>query len=301
MRAFDIGPDEWSALNAAPWTIGNEGNVYLTPDVVSNIPDAAIDAWITATGRSDLTRDQTRDTLGNRVRAYFADRRDFAVIQPGIRERAALYQGTSADTGLGAALRIGLQFKSFMVSSILRQFGREIHGGQGALGAMYGMTQFAVTATALGIVSNMLAQLAKGQDPFSQWEDKPAEAIGAGFLRGGGASIVGDFLFSEMGRHGNSLGQYIAGPTAADATKLIGIFYKMRQGDNPAGNLVSLARGITPFQNFLWTKMATDGLIWNGLAELAEPGFQRRAERRLRRNQNIDYLPVFAPDNWRAF
>jgi hypothetical protein len=301
MRSFDIGPAEWEALNAAPWTIGNHGNVYLTPDVAGHIPDAAADAWITASGRSDLTRDQARDTLGNRVRSYFADRQDYAVLNPGVRERAAMYHGTAADNPLGIALRLTLQFKSFMFASVLRQWGREVHGGQGALGAAYGVTQFAVTATALGLVSNGLAQLLKGQDPRSQWDERPGEAIAAGFLRGGGASIVGDFLVGEFNRHGSGLAEYLAGPTVADATKALSAWGRMRSGDNPAGDLVSLARGITPFQNWLWTKLATDYLIWNGLAELANPGFQKRTERRLKKTQGVQFFNLTSPENWRAF
>jgi hypothetical protein len=301
MRSFDIGPAEWDALNAAPWTIGNHGHDFLTPDAAGHIPDAAAVAWIAASGRSDLTRDQARDVLGNRVRAYFADRQDYAVINPGIRERAAMYHGTAADDPLGIVLRLVAQFKSFMFASVLRQWGREIHGGQGALGAAYGMTQFAVTATALGLVSNGLAQLLKGQDPFSQWDERPGEAIAAGFLRGGGASIVGDFLMGQFNRHGSGLAEYLAGPTIADATKALSAWGKMRSGENPAGDLVSLARGITPFQNFIWTKMATDGLIWNGLAELAQPGFQKRTERRLKKTQGVEFFNLTSPENWRAF
>lgn len=304
MRSFNIAENEWEALRAAPWTQGVEGGVYLTPDVADHIPDAAIDAYIAAAGREDLTPAEARNVIGNRVRSYFSDRQDYAVVQPGIRERAVMYQGAAADTGLGITLRVLTQFKSFMVSSILRTWGREVYGGQGALGAVSGLVQFATAATALGVASNALSQLAKGQDPFSQWDKDPTGAIMAGFTRGGGASIMGDFLLGEWNRHGSGLAEYLVGPTVADATKLATALVKIRKGDNPAGDLVSLARGITPFQNFLWTKMATDFLLWNGLAEMASPGFQRRTERRLRDTQGIEFLkhPVdMSPDNLRAF
>lgn len=305
MAAFSIGEPEWKALNAAPnWTVGSEGRVYLTPDVADDIPDTAINAWIAATGRSDLTADEARNVIGNRLRSYFADRQDYAVLNPGVRERAAMYSGTTADSGLGIALRLVFQFKSFMFASVLRQVGREVYGRQGTLGAISGMMQFAVAATALGVAANALSQLAKGQNPFSQWKSDAGAAVTAGLIRGGGASILGDFLFSEWNRHGSGLAEYVAGPTIADATKLLTAMTRMKNGDNPAGDLVSLSRGMTPFQNLWWSKWATDALLWNGLAEAANPGYQRRAQRRLKQTQGMEFLKTpfdMSPNNMRAF
>jgi hypothetical protein len=304
MSSFSIGEQEWKALSAANWTTGNEGRVYLTPDVADAIPDNAINAWIAATGRSDLTPEQARDVIGDRLRAYYADRQDYAVPNPGIRERAAMYHGRAADDPLGIGLRIFFQFKSFMFASVLRQMGREWYGRPGALGSISGMMGFAVSATALGVAANALSQLSKGQNPFSQWENDPAAAVTAGLIRGGGASIVGDFLFSEWNRHGSGLAEYVAGPSIADATKFVTAFAKLKNGDNPAGDLVSLSRGITPWQNMWWSKWATDALLWNGLAEMANPGYQRRAEKRLKQTQGLEFLryPVdMSPNHWRAF
>jgi hypothetical protein len=213
MLAFGVGEHEWQALSRANWTVGREGRTFLIPGDAQAIPEDAISAYIAAVGRDDLTPAEARNDIGLKLRAFYADRRDYSVLNPGVRERAALYQGTSADSAFGMALRLGFQFKSFMVSSILRQWGREIYGQQAGLNQIFGIAQFMTGATVLGMASNAIGQAFKGQDPTSQWESDLPAAVGAGFLRGGAASIAGDFLFGELGRHGTSFGEYAAGPT----------------------------------------------------------------------------------------
>jgi hypothetical protein len=70
---------------------------------------------------------------------------------------------------------------------------------------------------------------------------------------------------------------------------------------------------MTPFTNLFYTKMATDYLLWNGLTEWANPGYLRRMQTRLRKDQSIEFMgtpgPVrgitgsgsFAPEDFRAF
>lgn len=312
MRAFSIEEDEWAALNAANWTRGHAGNTYLTPRDAYNIPDAAIDAYNQARGTA-MDYHEFRRTMADRLYSYYADRMDYGVLQPGIAERAIMYQGKPADTALGAALRLAMQFKSFTVAMLRRTWGREIYGGQSNLGKMAGLMQFMVLGTALGTLSNALTQLAKGQDPFSQWDEFPTQALLAGFTRAGAASVMGDFLFGEWNRHGTSLTAYALGPTFGESDKFLTMYAKMIRGENPAGDAIRLARSITPFTNMFYTKLATDYLFWNALTEAANPGYQRRLERRLKRDQGIEFLDTpdainyltgsrsFAPNDFRAF
>ena len=209
MRAFNIGEREWDALSQADWTVGQEGRTYLTPRDALMIPDEAIDAYYADHIAEDPNFEPDyapfRDEMARRLYSYYADRMDYGVLNPGVAEKAILYQGRAADTPMGIALRLGMQFKSFAVAKIRRTWGRELHGGQGSMGAVAGIAQFAVHGTLLGILANGLNQLFKGQDPFSQWEDNPTLAVVKGFTRAGTASIVGDFLASEFSRNGQSL------------------------------------------------------------------------------------------------
>ena len=312
MRAFSIGKEEWEALGQAAWTVGREGNTYLTPRDAQHIPDYAIDNYNQRTGETFEYQD-FRDEMSRRLYSMYADRMDYGVLNPGVGERAILFQGARPGSALGVALRLVTQFKTFTTAQLRRTWGREINGGQGALGAVSGLVQFALLGTALGVVSNALTQILKGQDPFSQWDEFPVSAIAAGFTRAGSASVIGDYLFSDFNRHGTSIAAYLLGPSLGNAETFSRAYAKVVRGENPTGDLLSFARSMTPLVNTFYTKMAFDYLLWNGLTEWANPGYLRRVQRRLKKDQGIEFMgtpgPVrsltgaqsFAPPEWRAF
>jgi hypothetical protein len=313
MRAFNIGADEWTALNAAQWTVGQEGRTYLTPRDALNIPDTAIEAYALATQEPDIHGNvhfdfaAFRQEMARRLYAYYADRMDYGVLNPGVAERAILYQGAAADTPLGIATRLIAQFKSFTVAQLRRSWGREIYGGQGTRGAVAGLVEFAVHGTVLGIMANGLNQLFKGQDPFSNWKNDMTGAIVKGYTRAGTASMMGDFLVGEFSRNGQSVASYLAGPTVGAVEPIFRMWTKARasyltgKDADVAGDAVQFAKSVTPLTNSLFTKMAMDYLIWNGLTEMANPGYLRRAERQLKKNQGIEYFRATAPSNLRSF
>lgn len=312
MRAFGIGGNEWEALNQAPWMVGTEGNTFLTPRDAMAVPDYAIDNYNTASGQT-LAYHEFREDMAQRLYALYADRMDYGVLNPGVGERALLYQGGKPGSALGTTLRLITQFKTFMVAQLRKTWGREIYGQPDSLGSMSGLIQFAMAGTALGITSNFLTQLLKGQDPTSQWEANPALAIAAGFTRAGSASVIGDFLFSDFNRHGTSIAAYALGPTVGNLETFGRMYSSMVRGENPAGDALTLTRSMTPFTNLFYTKMATDYLIWNGLTEWANPNYLKRVQKNLKKNQGIEFMgtpsPVraitgsgsFAPNDFRAF
>jgi len=303
MSAFNIGEHEWNALMRAQWTTGVEGGTFLTPRDAYNIPDAAISAYNAATGVV-FEYDTFREEMANRLYSYYADRMDYGVLNPGIAEKAILYQGAAPGSALGVTLRLITQFKSFMVANFRRTWGREIYGGQGRLGAVAGIAEYAITGAVLGVLANGMNQLFKGQDPFSQWDNDPGRAILAGLTRAGTSSMIGDFMFGELGRHGQSVAAYLLGPNVGSVESFMRAYQAARSGENPSGELLSFVRGMTPFANMFYTKMALDFLVWNGLTEMASPGYLRRTERRLKQTQGIEFLkyPVdLSPNNMRAF
>lgn len=303
MEAFNIGEHEWAALNRAMWTVGAEGNTFLTPRDAMNIPDAAIAQYNVAVGRV-WEYGEFRDAMAQRLYSYYADRMGYGVLSPGVGEKALLYFGAKPGSPLGVALRLITQFKSFMVANFRRTWGREINGGQGALGAMAGIAEYAVTGATLGVLANGMNQLFKGQDPFSQWENDPTSAVLAGLTRAGTSSVIGDFLFSPVNRHSQNLAEYALGPTVGSAQTLWNAVDNMRKGENPSGDLLRFTRGLTPFSNLWYTKLGLDYLIWNGLTEASNPGYLRRTERNMKKTQGLEFLkrPVdMSPNQWRAF
>jgi hypothetical protein len=303
MRSFNIGEQEWAALSAATWTKGQEGRTYLTPRDALQIPDTAIDAYNAARSATHevVEYGDFRQEMARKLYAYYADRMNYGVLNPGVAEKAIMYQGAAADTPLGIAARLILQFKSFTVAQLRRTWGREIYGGQGTMGAVSGLVQFAVHGTVLGIAANALNQLFKGQDPLSNWENDPTGAVLKGYTRAGTASMMGDFLVGEFSRNGNNAAAYLTGPTVGAVEPILRMWTKARKGEDVGGDAVQFAKSITPLTNSLYTKVAMDYLIWNGLSEMANPGYLRRVERQLKKNQGIEYFRATAPSNARAF
>lgn len=303
MSMFNIGEHEWNALSQADWTTGLEGKRYLVPRDALTIPDHAADAYNQATGNT-FEYDTFKQDMAHRLYSFYADRMNYGVLQPTVEEQAMLSQGYASDTAQGIALRLVTQFKSFMVASFTKTWGREIYGGTGVGGAAAGLAEYAAYGTVLGIASNALTQLAKGQDPSTQWEKYPAQAVTAGFLRAGTASMLGDFLFGDFSRHGQSLAGYLTGPTIGSLETFSRAYSSAVRGENPAGDLLSFVRGVTPLTNVFYTKMAVDYLIWNNLSELAAPGYLKRAQKRLKEKQGIEYLNApfdMSPNAMRAF
>lgn len=228
-------------------------------------------------------RDAARFQLASRLNAYYADRSKYAVLDIGVREKYALTGGHAADTTHGMAYRVLLQFKSFMVAQFLRTWGREWYGNEG-LGKVSGLIGFTVFSTILGTFGEAMKQIAKGEDPAATFANSPGGYLLKGFTRGGAASIMGDFAANEFSRHGQSFGSYLAGPVGGLADSLLFAKTNVMKGEDASGSIIKLVKDQTPFQNFLWTKMATDYLVWNRLMEFANPGFLQRQRRKAREN-----------------
>lgn len=285
MSAFDLGPAEWKALNAAEWS-NVEGSIFLTPSVVQDIPTEALTAWRASNNRVNMTDDAAREEIATKLWRYYADRERYAVLNPGIQEQYYLTFGGNArpDQTLGIAFRLSGQFKSYVLGSIVRLWGREIYGGQGGYGAVSGLVQFAGAAIILGTVAEMLRDIAKNTDPFEKFNHDPVAYLKAGAVRGGAVGVLGDFLLNEYSRHGQRLGDYIAGPTIGGTLQeSLAAFSQAQAGKDPTPTLINLAKTNLPLQNVWFAKSALDYLIWHRLMNYANPGYTSRIRRRRRR------------------
>lgn len=315
MSLFDIGQPEWDVLHKVEWNkVG--GDTFFTPEIATRLSDADVRSYLVASGKlhqaatgdgANFTIKKARDDLGMKIAAYFADRGDYAVLEPGARERAILYGGHSRDwapgTVKGEAWRLFMQFKAFPAVMMYKTWGREIYGGQGKAGAAAGLAEFIVYATALGVVANALNQLAKGQDPFAQWRNQPGTAFLSGFIRGGAGSIYGDFLLGEWSRFGLPASATILGPTLGQIDRVAEIWSDIghskeghwKAGRATAQTALKMVRENTPFANMIYTKYAVDALIYWRLAEWISPGFLERHERNMKDKQGIQYIEQLRP------
>lgn len=294
LRSFGIDEGEWGLLHKAEWTNVGE-HTYLTPDIARKLSDEDVAAYLKARrGPASMSVtpaaiDKAREDIALKLASYFADRGEYAVLEVGMRERAILFQGTQPGTTLGTALRLMMQFKQFPTAMIVKTWGREIYGGQDRLGQVAGLAELIISSTLLGIVANALNQTVKGQDPFSRWQNEPAETILAGFIKGGMGSIYGDFLLGEWSRHGMSASGSLLGPTFGQVDSLAEIYSKAVRGEFAAASAVRTVRDHIPFGNMIYTKAALDYLILYRIQEALNPGYLKRYEKTMKEKQGTEF------------
>jgi hypothetical protein len=300
LPTYGIGEREWALFHKAEWLKHPEsGRVYLTPQDVKQVPDDLIEGYLRETkalgqkaSPEAIARavDKGREDLALNLAAYYTDRAQYGILDVGVREKAILLQGTQPGSPVGIALRLMMQFKAFPTVMITKVWGREIYGGQGRMGALGGIVQLLVTATALGAVAQALNQIVKGQDPTAPWRNDPVAAMTAAFIKGGFGSIYGDYLFGEWNRHGKSFLGNVAGPTMGQADSLMTLWTQaIRLDENAGPTALRLARDNIPFMNMIYTKAPFDYMILYQMQEAMNPGYLRRMERRQKEDRGTEY------------
>jgi hypothetical protein len=146
-----------------------------------------------------------------------------------------------------------------------------------------------------------------GKDPREM--DTP-QFWGAAMVQGGGAGILGDFLYTNLtgkNRGGNSAFATLLGPTAGQAEK---IFFDipgyLLNGDieEAADDLYRTVRKMTPGVNIWYASTVLDHAFLNDLQEYLSPGYIRRMQSRARKEYDQDFYwkPDEAlPDRWPSF
>jgi hypothetical protein len=103
---------------------------------------------------------------------------------------------------------------------------------------------------------------------------------GAAFIQGGGAGILGDFLYAGLNRH--QTGFYMAtlgGPTTKFFDDLIGLTGWNLQGTlsgedtNFGRQLAHFVRSYTPGSSLWYRRLAVDRLMWDQLQTMLDPRY----------------------------
>lgn len=280
LELFDIGEREWNLLRSVELTEA-DGRRYMTPSAARRLTDEQVASLLDlepgAKGRAARI-EEARDALAMKLHAYFADRGEFAVLQPGARERAILLQGSRPGAPTGEAYRMVMQFKAFPTAVLTKAFGREIYGGQGRQAAIAGIVHMIVATTIFGYVAMTMKALARGREPRDPTDPR---TFAAAMLQGGGLGIFGDFVFGEYNRFGTSPLATLSGPTLGIAEEIARIYGRAREGEDVAPQLVRLATSNVPFANLVWTDLALDYFVLWQVQEALSPGYLQRMERRV--------------------
>ena len=297
---FGIDEGKWDIIRAGRTTEA-DGRAYLTPEGVDDVPDEVVGAYLTARGQNPTPAKlkNLREEIKDQFRTYYNDRATTAVIEPDERTRAIMLRGTRPGTVEGEVLRHLMLFKSFTVTVIQKQLGREIYGrGANSLGEalrngngeMQGLAQLILWNTVFGYAAMTAKDLAKGKEPRDPNDHRTWTAA---MVQGGGLGIYGDFLFGEMkNRYGQGPMDTLLGPTWGTASDIADLYGRVKAGDDVAASAFRTALNNTPFQNLFYTRAALDYLILYQISESLNPGYLRRMERRIRQeNENEFFVP----------
>ncbi len=280
-------PDEGDAFTA--------GKEFITPDAIERIPDEEMKTYLGKPDASPEALDRARFDLLAKMRTYFVEQTRDALTEPGAMERAALTKGTVPGSLHGEFWRSLTLFRTFSYTFVRRNLGREFLQAPNKVGGMVNVAKLIAGTTILGLLSNTAKDLAKGRTPRDPTQD-PLGVGTAAMLTGGGLGIYGDFLFGTSNRFGQSLLETAAGP-------LFGVVSDMKAIlDASAGNIMGnkqgdpLALGYrfiwnnAPFVNLFYTRLAMDYLFNWQLQEMISPGFLRRYERQLKKQNNQQFM-----------
>lgn len=299
LQTYGIGDAEfgvWQLAKPEDWR--GLGDTVLTAESVYRVPDEALVSLAEAHG---TTPTALRERAATKLMAVVEAETSMAIIEPGARERAALFGNFNQRRGsLPTELyRSALQFKSFPIAMMMRHGARAFGQATGAGRAAYVAGLVGLT-TVMGGIALQLNEVASGRDPVDMTDPR---FVGQAFMKGGALGIYGDFLFSDYTRFGGTLAGVVGGPILGDIETLMratmGNVQRSTEGKEASGAAaVQLLKGKVPFANLWYTKAATDRLIFNQLQELASPGYTRRMEQRARREFNQQYWA--SPDGRRV-
>jgi hypothetical protein len=270
-----------------------DGLDYFSPETLDDIPDDAFNSVLTNQGVKPTAARVTalKQELGEKIRTMFQNRAINAVIEGDVQTRATLVGGRglgSWDRTIRAAVTM---FKTFPVAAIEKPVARFVKGmdesGKFTTSGFVGLAKMFTTLTALGYISMAAKDLAKGIEPR---DPKDPKTWMAAFVQGGGAGLIGDFLFGETNRFGGGIVSTLAGPVAGDIGRLHDLYRRALDGDDTAATAFKFVLSNTPGNNIWYTKAAMDYLIMNEIQEHLNPGYLRRMEKRLEKNNEQQFF-----------
>lgn len=275
----------WRRAEAEDWGSGN--SAMLTPEAVYRIPDEAL----AGIGGPDASPQQLRRDAATRLLGIVLEETNMAVVEPGGRERAALYSGLQRGTWKGELTRSVFLFKTMPIAMLLRHWERGMSGPDAGSRAGY-IAALVASTTVMGMLSLQTDELLKGHDPVNMnpFEGKAgARNWVRAFLKGGSLGIYGDFLLSEQSQVGGGPVASALGPVIGAAEEAFGLsqgnLVQMAQGKNThaGAELLKFAKGMTPGANLWYLKAATNHLLFNQLQEMVSPGYLARVRARAQR------------------
>lgn len=305
---YNIGENEWDVMRQSAAKAGANGKLYITPELVQDVPNDVIEAALKKEGVKDINplRIQAyKDTVERKFTTYFRDRQDFAINNPDAIDRDFLSFGIPKDRVLArSALRIATQFKSFGLAFWRRAvlttlFDKGARNYTEALNMFsgrsnwLGITRMAIEIGVLTYIGDTLINLSLGLSPPSLKKPAEYERMLKNML--GVFDIALDINFKDPVR---TLGQFVAGPGISDAFKVgqLGIYelQELKKHDPKTVKAINrlkynIARSNIPFNTFA-TKWMWNHLFLDQWEDEVSPGKRRRDLNKIKENTGAQKL-----------
>ncbi len=288
LQMFGIEADDWNILRQTK-QLQADGNTYLVPQELDNIRDV-IKSHLASKGAAsnvlEAATDKYIDKLKTSLTNYYHDALSHMIIEPDAATK--YYQtwgGLNPGSAGGVIARFVMQFRSFSIGNM-----RKILLGMANQDATLGtkamnIGKYIAATTIMGYVASAMKDISKGRKPrpFLDDEGRPNTAtMTAALLQGGGLGIFGDFLFGEYNRFGGSMANTLAGPVLGGTlTDAAALYSSIKEGKDVRGNALRVALDNTPFINAFYSRILVNYLFAYGLQEYLNPGYLRRMERRI--------------------
>ncbi|WP_210419194.1 hypothetical protein, partial [Bradyrhizobium sp. NAS80.1] len=299
MQGYGIDRTAWDVIRSTPLHQPEGGAGFLRPiDVAAlaegpalpkvqkllgiDTTDAEVAAEQTAAGVRRIAEQYLETILQQTERA----------VPTSTARSRSFFVGTQPKGSFwGEVVESGLLFKSFALSLTtlqLQAIQQELHQGA-ARGAGYAGA-IALSLTMGGAIALQIKNVINGKDPQSMADPRFWMAA---VQTGGGLGLLGDYLFSDVNRQGQSLAQQISGPTVG----LVGDLWKLT-----AGNVQQLVQGkptnigretvntlgrYTPVLSSLWyLRAAYRRVVLDQLQYLTDPDAHKSFREQEQRLQN---------------
>lgn len=289
MENFGITEELWKVIQLAePEEL--KGAKFITKDSLLNLTDAQL-----------AQLNMPRERLGKLASDYLSfvmNDAYMASLEPDLYTRAITTAGFKKGTWTGETWASFMLFKSFPIGMISRHFQRsgdlyryvKSEDGTGwAIASRVGYAASLIISTSLvAWVGNMFKDIVNGsdiKDPFS------TDALMRAFASGGGAGFMGDILVSALDdyKYGHQAVLNLLGPVFSTLLDAYTIFDKYKDNKDIGANVLRLVKGNLPFVNLWYTKQLLNHAVFNQIQEMMNPGYHRRIEQKIRKNQGVGY------------
>lgn len=287
LEEFGVSEDVWKALQKCKPEELN-GSHFLTINSIKNA----------ASKNGDIDGLNVNKLVSTYL-SFVMDDSFMASLQPDLMTRSITNWGKSRGTVAGEFIRSIFLFKSFPIAMFTRHLQRsrslyryklQSNGMSSAVWSRIGYYSTLIASTTLvAWVANMFKDIINGSDV------KDPLTFDAIFKRaltsGGGMGFIGDILVSGMDdyKYGHPALMNMAGPVLSTAMDAYTIFDKYKDNKDIGANFLRIVKGNLPVVNLWYTKQLLNHAVFNQIQEMMNPGYHRRIEQKIRKNQGVGY------------